>query len=182
MTLSRYLTYQRDSKIFGLSLSFSAATFVIYSLYFDILAPFIPGGSVRQNSGPFFEIPVLVLLGAQTLFITYLVHIQIKILDQSKRDLTKAYLASSATIFLFSIFYALFPYYGPYAYVVYFMPGNTFPSYAIPVLVIWTLAIIFVSAFAVRRLFHLDGSKEIGPKRTLLMAATILAVIIAMAS
>ncbi|MGI0078247.1 MAG: hypothetical protein ACRECH_01335 [Nitrososphaerales archaeon] len=180
--LSKYLSYEKNDRLFVLSLLFSAATFVVYMVYFDILVPFIPQGSVRYNSDGFFAIPVFLLISAQTLFVTYFLHATIKAIDQKKRDLLKAYFVSSVEIFLFSLLYVFFPYYGPYTYVVYFMPGENFPLLSYPLLVFWTMITILATSLMIEREFHLVQNRHIGPKRLFILGATMLAAIIAMAS
>ena len=182
VSLSKYLSYERNDKLFALSLFFSAATFAVYMLYFDILVPFIPQGSVRYNSDGFFALPVFLLISAQTFFVTYFMHVTIKAIDQKMRDLVKAYFIASVEIFLFSLLYSFFPDYGPYTFVVYFMPGESFPLYSYPLLVFWTMITVLATSLIIERMFHLVETKHIGPKRLLILAATMLAAIIAMAS
>lgn len=52
--LSKYIAYQMNVRLLLISLCFSIATFVVYVWFFDILAPFIPEGSVRSSYGVLF--------------------------------------------------------------------------------------------------------------------------------
>lgn len=180
--LDKFISYRTDTRLFLLSSCFSMVTFVIYALFFDILAPFIPGGSVRTNSGPFFALPIFLLLSGQTLFATWLTHLAIATVAPEKKDALKAYFVASAQIMLFSAFYVFFPSYGPYAFVVYFMPDQSFSPASYLILVIWTVTIILGTYLLIKRVFRLENGAQFGTFRNLLLAATTLAVIMAMAS
>ena len=180
--LGRYVTYRRDRRLLLASLCLSTATFAIYLQYFDILAPYIPQGSVRSNSGIFFGLPVFILLGGQTLFDTWFMHTSITLGAPDKRDALKAYFVASFQILLFSGYYVIFPYYGPYTYVVYFMPGESFGSLAYPILIAWTLAIIVGTYLLTEWAFRIENDSHFGRKRKLLLAAGALALILVMAS
>jgi hypothetical protein len=171
-----------SNRLLTISLCFSIATFVIYAVFFDILVPFIPGGSVRSNSGTFFLVPVLLLLSGQTLFTTWLLHIAVTIVAASKRDALKAYFVASVQVFLFSIFYIFFPQYGPYTFIVYFMPNQNFIPYSYPVIIVWTAFAILATFFMIKRVFRLQNSSSFGRWRRLLLAATMLAMTMVMAS
>ena len=112
--LSRYVMYRPNVRLLAASLLLSFATFAIYLRYFDILAPFIPDGSVRLNSGVFFALPVFLLLGGQTIFDMWFTHVSVTLATPEKRDALKAYFVASFIILLFSVYYVIFPYYGPY--------------------------------------------------------------------
>lgn len=180
--LSRFLAYRMDRRLLFVSLCFSVTTFAVYETFFDILVPFVPGGSVRSNSGPFFLVPVLLLLSAQTLFITWLTHVVIATVAPSEKDALRAYCVASGQILLFSIFYVFFPYYGPYTFVVYFMPNQGFAPYTYPILVVWTVTTILVTFLLIRRAFRLESNSNFGSGRRLLLAATMLAITMVIAS
>jgi hypothetical protein len=179
-----YLYYKSNPRLTAVSLGISTLTFFVYMFYFDILVPFIPQGSVRYSYGSIlFAIPVFLLLGAQSLFTTYLLHLTTKVIDEQKRDLNKAYFVSSLAIFLFSICYVFHPYYGPYSFIVYFTPaGQNFPAYTIPLFSAWFAVMIGIIAYAIRATFDLEDHPQVGIKRILILSATMFAVILAMAS
>ena len=180
--IERYVAYRMDGRLLAASLAVSATTFAIYAQYFDILVPFIPGGSVRVNSGLFFVLPITLLLSAQTLFATWITHMVVGAAAPEKKDALKAYFVAAVEIFLFSVFYAFFPYYGPYTFIVYFMPGASFGPDCFPLLVGWTLVTIVGSALLTRRTFGLPSDERFGTLRNLLFAAAILALIMVTAS
>ncbi len=180
--LDRLVTYKPNTRLLIVSLLLSIMTFVIYLRYFDILAPSIPQGSVRANSGVFFGLPVFLLLGGQTLFTMWLTHISITVTSPANRDALKSYFLASFEILLFSFYYVIFPYYGPYTYVVYFMPNETFGRFAYPILVAWTLVIVLASYFLLGRTFKIENSRHLGTARKLLLVAAALAMILVMAS
>lgn len=182
MGLGGYVTYRWDSRVFAASLLLSAAAFAVYLGYFDILVPFIPQGSVRANSGIFFALPVFILLGGQILIDTWLTHISIALGAPGEKDALKAYLVASVQILLFSAYYILFPHYGPYTYVVYFMPGESFGRFAYLILVAWTLVIVLATTFVIGWAFKLGKDSRLGLLRRMLLAATTLAIIMVTAS
>ncbi len=181
-SLDKYITYRKNPKLLVVSLCLSVLTFVVYLFYFDILSPSIPDGSVRFNTGVFFAIPVFLLTSSQTLFGTYLLHVTIKSTDQSKRDVLKAYFVASFQILLFSLNYVIVPYYGPYALLIALMPEQHFSAFSYIAIFFWTLAIIFITSQVISHLFHLQSSKEIGPWRILILAASMLMLVTAIAT
>jgi hypothetical protein len=180
--LSKYIEYQMDARLLLISLCFSIATFAVYVWYFDILAPFIPGGSVRSSYGVFFFVPIILLISAQTLFDTWLTHIVIAVVSPSRKDALRAYLVASEVIFLFSVFYVFFPYYGPYTFVVYFTPNSGFGITSYPILVAWTAATILGTSVLIKQVFRLENQDNFGLGRRLLLAATMLAIAMVIAS
>lgn len=180
--LARWVTYKPNSRLMAAGLLLSVMTFGVYLRYFDILAPYIPQGSVRANSGVFFGVPVFLLLGGQTLFAMWLTHVTITVASPEKRDALKAYFVASFEILLFSLYYVIFPYYGPYTFIVYFMPGEAFGGLAIPILVAWTLAIVLGTYLVTQLTFRIQNTPRLGTARKLLLAASALAVILVMAS
>ena len=176
------MAYERNTRLLVASLSLSAATFVVYLRYFDILVPFIPGGSVRDNSGLFFALPVFVLLGGQTLFDVWFTHSAVKLASPEKRDALKAYFVAAFQILLFSGYYVLFPYYGPYVYIVYWMPGQSFGEFAYLTIVAWTLAIILGTYAVTRWAFRANPPDQLSTVKRLLLASGALAMIMVIAS
>lgn len=179
--ISRWVTYKPDARLFMASFCLSAATFIVYLRYFDILAPFIPEGSVRASSGAFFALPVFILIGGQTLIAMWFLHSSIALASPGKKDALKAYFVSAFQILLFSVYYIIFPHYGPYIFVVYWMPGESFGSLAYPVLVLWTLAIILGTYLVSQQAFKVDGA-SFGRAKRLLLAAGVLSLLIVIAS
>ena len=180
--LSRYLLYKWNPEIFLLSLCFSIGATVVYGFFFDILVPFIPGGSVRASYGFFFAIPIILLVSAQTLFTTWLAHISVNTSVPGKGDALSAYFVASVEVFLFSIYYVIFPSYGPYTFVVFFTPGNNFGLTALPIVIIWTVITILATFALLRRIFRLEATPKFGPVRMLLLTATMLAMMMVTAS
>lgn len=180
--LNKYLTYRPNTKLLVVALCLGVATFAVYLRYFDILAPSIPEGSVRANSGPFFGVPVFLLLCGQTMFDMWLTHVSISYVSPEQRDALKAYFVASFQILLFSVYYVIFPYHGPYTFVIYFMPGQDFGAWAYPILVVWTLVIVLGTYFVTQRVFRIGNSPRFGTGRKLLLASATLALILVMAS
>ena len=154
----------------------------MYGSYFDILVPFIPGGSVRAIYGGFFVIPIILLVSAQTLFTTWLAHISVNTGAPGKGDALRAYFVASVEVFLFTIYYVIFPFHGPYTFIVYFTPANTFGPSALPIVIGWTVFTILATLVLLRRVFRLETTQKFGPVRMLLLAATMLAMMMVTAS
>lgn len=182
LRLNKYILYKWNPAIFFLSLSFSIGALVVYGFFFDILAPYIPGGSVRASYGVFFAIPIILLVSGQTLFTTWLAHISVKTAAPGKGDGLRAYFVASVEVFLFSIYYIMFPSYGPYTFVVFFTPGDTFGPAALPVVIGWTVFTILATFVILRRVFRLEATPNFGSVRMLLLAATMLAMMMVTAS
>ncbi len=180
--LSNYLTYRMDARVLLGSLCLSVLTLAVYWLFFDILAPSIPDGSVRSIFGPFFFVPILLLLSGQTLFATWLLHVSITTVAPDKKDALKAYFVSSVLVFLFSLYYLFFPSYGPYTFVVYFARSPDFGPTSYPILVAWTTAIVVGIFLLIKRTFRLENDAHFGIVRMLLLAATMLTIVMVMAS
>lgn len=122
------------------------------------------------------------MTSAQTLFITWLTHIVIAVVSPSRKDALKAYLVASEAIFLFSVLYVLFPYYGPYTFIVYFTPNSGFGITDYLVLVAWTAVTILGTSVLIKQVFRLENQDNFGLGRRLLLAATMLAIAMVIAS
>jgi hypothetical protein len=170
-----------DRRVLFASFALSAVSFAMYLEFFDILAPVIPGGSVRLNSGVFFVLPVFLLVGGQTLFGTWLTHFVVTVAEPEKRDALRAYLVTAAEIFMFSFFYVLSPSYGPYTFVVYFMPREAFGPLILPMLALWALATVLVTYLVLTRSFGFGANSRFGIKSRLLFSAAMLAMLIVIA-
>lgn len=180
--LSQWVTYDADRRLMALSLALSGSALVVYLGYFDILAPAIPHGSVRANSGSFFIVPVFLLVAGQTLIDTWLTHTSVALAAPEKRDALKAYFVASLQVLLFSLIYVVFPFYGPYTFVIYFMPGESFGPLAYPILVLWVFAVVLVTAKAATWAFGLRNDARFRLPKMLLLSATTLAIILVAAS
>jgi hypothetical protein len=99
-----------------------------------------------------------------------------------KGDALKAYLVASVEVFLFSLYYVIFPTWGPYTFVVYFTPVRVFEPTALPLVILWTIFTILATFALLRRVFRLEATPRFGPVRMLLLAATMLAMMMVTAS
>mgnify|MGYP007084776184 CR=1 FL=1 len=178
MKLSNLVTYKKNNFILFLSLVFIILSFSIYSLYFDILVPEIPLGSYRKNVGDYFLIPVFLLTSFQILFNSSIIHVIIKVVSPKKRDFLKALFISSILVSLFSIFYLIFPFYGPFLYIVRFVSGFDFSAYL--VLIAWTLFNIFLISSLLRKIYSIE--KTLSWKKTLLIIALLFGITMTIAS
>lgn len=180
--LSHWVTYRPDRRIMAASLVLSATTFAVYLGYFDILVPFIPRGSVRANSGLFFALPVFLLVSGQTLIDTLVTHTSVALAAPEKKDALRAYFVASFQVLLFSVIYIVFPHYGPYTFVVYFMPGESFGRFAYLILVAWVLAVVFATTELSTWAFGVQHDRRFSLSKRLLLSATTLAIVLVAAS
>lgn len=137
---------------------------------------------MRASYGVFFLVPVILLVSGQTLFTTWLAHISVSTAAPGKGDALKAYFVAAVEVFLFSLYYVIVPFYGPYTFVVYFTPIDTFGSYDYLMITLWTIFAILVTYLLLRRVFRLEATPSFGPVRMLLLAATMFAMMLVAAS
>ncbi len=179
MGLSNRIAYKRNDSLFGATLLLLALAVVNYYAFFDILAPGIANnGSMRANMGVFFILPVLILTAAQTLYVAGVVHLVTRAFYLDRRDFIKALFVSSVVVLLYSVYYTIFPHWGPYLYVVGSFRGTTALDYAI--LTLWTAVDLVVTALVIRRAYGFKKG-EIRSSMLILIAAALLTLVLAMA-
>lgn len=176
--LSNWVAYKKNNSILFLSFVFIILSFSIYSLYFDILIPGIPSGSYRKNVGDYFIFPVFFLISAQILSNSGIIHTVIKAVAPEKKDFLKAFFVSSVLVFLFSVLYVVFPFYGPFLYIVRSIGSFDVPTYLF--LALWTSFSIFLTNHLMRKMYSLG--KSLAWKKTLLITAFLFAMTMSMAS
>ena len=113
-----------DKYLFA-SLAMWLAAFIIYVNYYDILIPGIQDGSYRAVVGLLFIIPSFILSMGQVLIGAFMV-------------------------FLFSLTYVLFPFYGPFYFIAF--ATNVAPPGVLLVEVVWTAALLGISTMLLHRL------------------------------
>jgi len=176
--LSSLVAYKKNNLALFLSFVFIILSFSIYSFYYDILIPGIPSGSYKKIVGNYFLIPVTILTSAQILFNSGMIHVITRAIIPNKRDFLKALFASSILVFLFSVFYLIFPFYGPFLYIVKSVDGFDISTYL--VLISWTTFSIFSTAFLIRKIY--SPEKSLSWKKTLLIVASLFAITMVIAS
>lgn len=166
------LAYRKDNKLLMASSTFILLAFVVYVLFYDILIPGLPGGSYRLAVGYLFLVPSLMLAVGQAFILGFFLHMTAAALA-GKRDFLKALFIASFLTFLFSVTYVIFPFYGPFYYIVFAVGG---PWYALPVEVLWSAITISAGALLIHRFFNLPV------KASHLISSLIVAGIIVTAS
>jgi len=180
MGLSKRLAYRRNDALLGLTVLLFALAVVNYYVNFDILAPGIGNGtgSVRADMGPYFLIPILVLAAVQALYVSGVLHLVTRAFYSEKRDFLKALFVSSLLVLLYSIFYTIFPSWGPYLYIVGTFRGTSALDYA--TLFAWTAVTIASTAYAIKVIYGFKKG-EIRTSMLLLISAALLTLVLAMA-
>ncbi len=154
MVFSRLVAYKKNNLMLLASLAFSALSLVNYFYNFDILAPGINEGSVRVNMGSAFILPVLILTSVQILYSAGVLHLVTRSFFFEKRDFLKAYFCASLLVLMYSFFYTLFPYWGPYLFLVGSFRGTTASGYV--QLSAWTAVLIVSISLAIRKVYGLE--------------------------
>ncbi len=168
------IKYGWNSFTFAATIFLIAAAACIYLNYFDILAPEFVNGSFRQSVGKYFIVPVIMLITAQLAIGTTFAYLAINLLKQSANDALKAAAVSAFAMFLFSFTYFIFPFYGPYYYIVSWAAQG--PHNALLIEVLWTALSIFSITMAFRKSFKIDW------KACLVLAIFLLSMFMGLAS
>lgn len=180
MGLSKHVTYKRNDVLLALSLSLSLLTLVNYYFFFDILAPGIgnAGGSVKASMGAVFIVPIILLTFGQTIYTSGVLHLVIRSFFFDKRDYLKALFVSSVVVLFYSVFYTIFPTWGPYLYIVGTFRGVSALGYM--VLAGWTAFIIIGTALLIRRMYGFKKG-QVRWSMLILLSAAMLTLVLAMA-
>ncbi|HXW37780.1 MAG TPA: hypothetical protein VEJ36_07770 [Nitrososphaerales archaeon] len=152
MGSSERIHYKRNDKLLVISVVMVVLALAAYYSYFDILSPGIPGsGSVRALTGAYFVALVLLLAAVQLLYVAGVLHLVMRSFYFERRDFLKAFYVSATMVFMFSVYYVLFPSWGPY----YFITGPLLhiPSTDYLVLGSWTAVIVAFTTVNVRKAF-----------------------------
>lgn len=123
-------------------------TFVIYVNFFDILIPGLPNGSYRQAVGPLFAIPSFLLAGGQVLIGGLIIYF-ISSKFSPKAKLQKSLFISAAVTLFFSFTYVIFPFFGPFYYIVFAVGG---PPHALLVEVVWSVIMLTAGTLLTEKL------------------------------
>ncbi len=179
MPFSRRISFKKNWTLLSISLLLLALTVANYYLYFDVLAPGFPdGGSVKAYMGALFIVPVILLTAIQVLYASGVLHLVTRSFYFERRDFLKAFFASSAVVFLYSVFYTIVPSWGPYTFLT-----GTFRDVAGAVyleLAVWTAIILASTVLLVRRVYAFEKG-EIRWSMLLLLAGSIFLVVMAFA-
>jgi hypothetical protein len=156
-----------------------ALAVVVYSLFFDVLSPEVAnGGSVRSNLGPAFVLLAIVLTAVQAAYASGVLHLVTRSFYFDRRDYLKALFVASVLIFLYSGYYILVPYWGPYTFLTGPLRGVAPVEYLI--LGLWTAVVILATSLLIRRIYGFKRG-EIRWGALLLITAGIFLPVLAFA-
>ncbi|KHO47381.1 MAG: hypothetical protein QT00_C0002G0031 [archaeon GW2011_AR5] len=137
----------------------SAVSFVIYLSFYDILIPGLPEGSYRLAIGSMFAIPALLLalgqVGIGGAIITFAVS-SIRKERLSKENYLKSLFVASLITLLFAFTYVIYPFYGPFYYIV-FSAGGLSPV-IIAGEIAWTAIMVVAGTLLISRMNKLRTS------------------------
>ena|SRR3989344_656457 len=137
-----------DKYLFA-SLAMWLAAFIIYVNYYDILIPGIQDGSYRAVVGLLFIIPSFILSMGQVLIGAFMVFACVYLFHGKEHE-TKSLFTGAFMVFLFSLTYVLFPFYGPFYFIAF--ATNVAPPGVLLVEVVWTAALLGISTMLLHRL------------------------------
>lgn len=180
MGLSRRLAYKRNDTMFGVTIFLLGVAAANYYAFFDILAPGISNGSgsVKSSMGIYFLIPIVVLTVVQALYVSGLLHLVTRAFYAEKRDFVKALFVSSVEVLLYSVYYTIYPSWGPYLIIVGTFRGTSAASYL--VLLGWTAVIVGVIAIVINGVYGFKKG-EIRRSILVLLSAALLGLVLALA-
>ena len=140
------------------TIAFTIASFVIYMLFYDILIPGLPNGSYRLAVGSMFAIPALLLLAGQVAIgglIILFAASSIRREKLSKSIYVKSLFVASLLTLLFSVTYVIYPFFGPFYYIV-FSSGGVSPLILIGEIA-WTIIMVVSGTLLTRKLHKLPA-------------------------
>jgi hypothetical protein len=103
-----------------LAAGFALATFafIVYMLFYDILIPGITNGSYRAVVGVWFAIPSFLLAYGQALIAGTIIYFASRTFT-GKASYAKSFFISSTLVMIFSLTYVIFPFFGPFYFIVF---------------------------------------------------------------
>lgn len=170
-TFKDLFRHKKNPALYALVLLFFVLSIAVYALYFDILLPGFADSSYRKAVGTWFIIPSILLAFGQIFVGGFFLH-AIAIAIAKKNDFLKALVISGGMTFMFSLTYVMFPFYGPFYYIVFVLTG---PSYALPVEIAYTTSMILVSSYIIRKFYGMDSKISIFVAMAILVGITVAA-------
>lgn len=171
MRFSELFQHKSSSRLYLLVLLLFLLSTVVYALYFDILLPGFMDGSYRKAIGEMFIIPSVLLAAGQIFFGGFLLHMCTSAISK-KGDFLRSLSIAAVMAFMFSLTYVMFPFYGPFYYIVFVLTG---PWYALPLEIAYTAATVLVSAYLIRRFHGIEWKISIFVAAVILGGMTVAA-------
>lgn len=127
-------------------------SFLIYLSYYDILIPGLPNGSFRLAVGPLIVAPFFILAAGQVVIGGLIIYFGVTSIIRRcefKKDYTISLFIASLMTFLFSLTYVIYPFYGPFYYIIFLAGG---PPEVILVEIIWSAIMLAASTLLIGKL------------------------------
>lgn len=163
--------YKRSNKSYALVLLFFVLSVAVYALYFDILLPNFAGGSYKKAVGNLFIIPSVLLAFGQIFIAGFFLHMISAALTK-KSDFLKSMVITAVMTAMFSLTYVMFPFYGPFYYIVFAVTG---PWFALPVEIIYSTAMVLIASYLIRRIYTIEWKTSIFVATVILIGITVAA-------
>ena len=163
--------HEKNPRFYALVLILAAMSILVYSLYFDILLPGYADDSYRKAVGDLFIIPSVLLALGQIFIAGFFLHM-IAAAITKKSDFLKALVITAVMTSMFSLTYVMFPFYGPFYYIVFAITG---PGYALPVEIAYTTAMILVSSYLIRKFYGMELKTSVFVAAVILLGITVAA-------
>jgi hypothetical protein len=170
-TFKDLFRHKKNPALYALALLFFMLSITVYALYFDILLPGFADGSYRKAVGNLFIIPSILLAFGQIFVGGFFLHM-ISMALTRRSDFLKALVSAGAMTFMFSLTYVMFPFYGPFYYIIFVLTG---PSYALPVEIAYTTAMVLISSYIIRKFYGMDSKISIFVAMAILVGITVAA-------
>ncbi len=171
LSLKDLFHHERNSSYILVVSAFFLAALAVYALYFDILLPGYMNGSYRAAVGDWFLIPSAILASGQIFFAGFFLHM-IAVALKKGNDFLKATAITSAMTFAFSLTYVMFPFFGPFYYIIFVVTG---PSYALPVEIAYSVITVSFFAWLLRKTYGMDWKTSLFVTMALLAGITVAA-------
>lgn len=171
MRFSELFQHKSNAKLYLLVLSLFLLSVAVYAAYFDILLPGFTDGSYRKAIGELFIIPSVLLAASQIFFGGFLLHMCTSAIAK-KGDFLRSLSIAAIMAFMFSLTYVMFPFYGPFYYIIFVLTG---PWYALPLEIAYTATMVLVSAYLIRRFYGIEWKISIFVAAVILGGMTVAA-------
>ena len=129
------------------------ASFLVYLNFFDILIPGLPNGSYRAVVGAWFAVPSFILSVGQILISGFIISAAVHLFGGKVRP-SRSLFTASLMVFLFSLTYVIFPFFGPFYYIIFYAGGV--PPYVLAIEVAWSAALLAVSTLLISKLHKME--------------------------
>ena len=171
MAFSEMFVHKKNPSLYFLVLVLFLLSAAVYTAYFDILLPGFSDGSYRKAVGEMFIIPSVLLAAGQIFFGGFLLHMCTSAIAK-KGDFLRSLSIAAIMAFMFSLTYVMFPFYGPFYYIVFVLTG---PWYALPLEIAYTAATVLASAYLIRRFYDIEWKISIFVAAVILGGMTVAA-------